>query len=691
MPDPTQKKQQSPSIEMVLATHANDAISRGADPHAVTQRLGQMVQHLRAHPDVAAHANDAISQGADPAQMSLRVWQLASAQPTHETAPATPRGGGSEWGGDEARALPHGSFLAPVAEGLTLGGSGEAMGAIEGANQFIHGGSFKEGYQKGKAATDALNSQFAEENPKTSMALNVAGSLAPIALTGGAAALEEGGARAAVKAGAKYGAISGALGSDGGLTGRAKGAAKGAVIGAIMAPATEAVDRGVGNLLTRSGITDKAAKVIDKVSPKIAATMGTRGQVNRVFADRQDILSAIGASERSGAQQQMERMAATKAEAAKLYGAAKADKTPIDNPELNRLLEDPQVKRAYEIASQIREVSGNPLPRVSAPSEVPRALANQGVSQEQYQHLMELGAKRAGTSVQRVAVNSGIEDLPAELSGVKGGVSLPDPQVLSSLKRYLQNAAEGNMKSKFPIKQEEALALIPKLNSIRDILHETSPAWKKADAAFADAKGQEEAFAAGYDAVRNASSTVARKLVSHSPEAMIESINQPRYPSEPASAIQNRANAFRAGAKAYHASQVKGATIDRGLESVLRVGALEPTAKGAQVRALMYENPKDAAALEATLASKRGTQLEAGAPSAVSTSHIGRIGMLRTLVKPLTEPNTLNSPAGQKAILDRLVAPELTAKEIAALKVGGAQSGRAKSVIRNALAARAAR
>lgn len=70
-----------PNLELILAQQADDAMRRGADPKATTERLGVMLKHLRANPDVAQHGADALAQGADHGAVTGRVWQLAQSAP----------------------------------------------------------------------------------------------------------------------------------------------------------------------------------------------------------------------------------------------------------------------------------------------------------------------------------------------------------------------------------------------------------------------------------------------------------------------------------------------------------------------------------------------------------------------------------------------------------------------------------
>lgn len=598
--------------------------------------------------------------------------------------PEQVRGGGSSWGDEDVPARsPRGAFLAPLAEGLTMGGSGEILGAIEGLNTRLHGGSFSEGYERGKQKVADVGKQFASEHPKTSTALEIGGSIAPIIATGGANAVENGLASAA-RAGAKYGAVSGFLGSDGGLENRAEHALTGAGVGALVAPATSLAGRAIGNIATRTGLTDRVAQAIEKLNPKLGATLGTRGQVNKALSERQDILDALQAPERTAATTQLDRIAATKAQAKQLYDAARADNQAIQHPELSALLQDPQVQRAFEIATQIREATGNPLPKTAAPEQMPAALQKMGVSPERYAELQKLNQNR------RVPVVTGTDILGPELTGAPSqGVPLPDPEVLSLLKRQLGMAVKKGANSQSAFTQEQALGLAPKVQRIRDILHEVSPAWKEADAYYADAKGAEDAYNKGYDAVKAVRGVVGKNLAKLSPEALLKEISTPRYASEPAEAIANRAAAFRAGLRAAYADQVRGATTDKGAASVLKLAALKASPRAAQVRAMMFENPADATAFESVLAGKRGAVLKGGLASV--PVHNYKLGMIKSVARQFTEPDKINTPLGQQELLNRMLSMSLGNQEVASYRGVSPTAARARNAIRNALAANAAR
>lgn len=573
--------------------------------------------------------------------------------------------------------------------GLTFGNGDKVGAATRAVLPHALGGTKGFDYKGALADEKAHSQQFSQNHPTADAIANFAGSVVPVVAIG-APSGTSGLAKAAgstVGQGFIWGAASGALGNtDGGLKGMAEGGAKGAAIGAATAPLVGAIGRGIGNVATRSGLTDAVESLASKINPEAGATLGTRGQINRALAGRQDILDAIGAPEASPAQIQLQRIQQTRETAGHLYGLAKLDKQTVDNPELNKLLSDPQVSRAYEIASKIREFAGNPLPQADLPPTMPLALQKMGVSPERYAELLKLNEQGG-----RVPVVSGVDILPPELMGSQETrIDVPDPEVLSSLKRYLSHAAAGDMKSKFPVKQEEALALLPKVQKIRDILHDISPAWKKADAFYADAKGQEEAFSTGYDAAKRTGLPAAKNLTKNTPEAVDEGMSKPRYATEPEAAMENRVNATREGAKASLAQQVKDQTIDQGLSGVLNAPGLAATENGIKTRSLMFADPQDATSLEQVLAAKRGKLLSRDGGSAPQIPGM-RAGILQKLVKPLKEPNRLNSVKGQQLLTQRLGSPEMQVAEIGRFRKGKTMNDEATRILLSALAARAAR
>lgn len=477
----------------------------------------------------------------------------------------------------------------------------------------------------------------------------------PLQIAGGAPVAAALAPLGALGGGAAFGGLAGADKPADTFSDRLKNIGVGSAFGAAGAKGGQLVGKGLANIADRTGLTDLAGRALSKIAPNVSASLGTEGQVNNALEDRQDILDQIGGSDETGSSQQLARIANTKAQAKQLYDAARQDTQIIQDPELQALLADPSVQKTYQTAAALRAASGNPLPRAAVPDQVPLALQKLGVSPERYAELQALGQSRT-----RIPAISGTDILPPELMGdTPPGVEMPDPDVLAKTKRMLWDKANGLQDSPLAMKQEEAQALLPKIDAIRQTLHRLSPSWQQADQFYAGAKGEEEAFANGFDAFKSANSQSGDNLSTNSPEAMLKAIEEPRYPNEPPDAMAARATAFRNGAKAAASGQVRGADVNRGLKSVLGVNALEPTQPGIQTRSLMFDQPEDATSLESTLAKLRGqsmAQPSAGAGNnPPPVSHFGAVRYLAR--KVMQQPDLLQTPQGQQLLMSRLADP----------------------------------
>src|SRR5258708_2704632 len=116
----------------------------------------------------------------------------------------------------------------------------------------------------------------------------LAAELAPLGILGG---------------GAAFGAIAGAdrpmennlTASDGsGALELIKHMAKGAVAGAAGAKLGQAGGRILGNIATRTGLTDAVSNGLSKVMPNTSAALGTAGQVGEALSDRQSVIDNLG-------------------------------------------------------------------------------------------------------------------------------------------------------------------------------------------------------------------------------------------------------------------------------------------------------------------------------------------------------------------------------------------------------------
>lgn len=661
--------------------------------------------------------------------------------------------------------------------------------------------------------------------------------------------------------GALFGAAAGADRPASSLSDVAKNTVIGSATGAIASKGAQLIGHGLSNIADRTGVSDAVGNLISKVDPESGAAIGTRGQVNDALSERQNVLGVLGDNGQTAAKQQLDRIAATKAQAKTLYDAARNDRQVIQDPELQQLLADPQIQKAYQSASVVRAASGNPLPQVAAPEQVPLALQKMGVSQARYAELQAVGQARAypvgrpalggpsiayhGTSVpfdnfdpaianpnalygpghyftenptvassyattkgaqvapnvrmasldikkpfdadalfgddenydrvsdspdifrilataqqlrpnqdwdeaasmldaranesnitgrdiykvlsktvdengieaKRAAANeilqqsgydgithiggqttggtphrvwvafspeqikppvmqsaripalSGTDILPPELMGERtNGIDVPDPDVLARTKRYLYQAATGNQNSPLPLKQDEAQALLPKIDAIRQKLHTLSPAWQQADQFYSGAKGEEEAFANGVNAFRNAANTTGETLDEKSPEAMIKAISEPRFANEPPEAMAARAEAFRQGMRSAAADQIRSTEVDRGGRAILGKSMFAPTQAGQQVRSLMFENPEQAKSLESLLAQGQGKVAAMGsAPTGMGNmTPVGKFAAVRAAMRMFQPTDLLKTPQGAERLSELLGDPSLLRNELEA-------------------------
>jgi len=249
------------------------------------------------NPEIQAFAQHMREQGASAQEIDTYIkGAIERGQPA--TTPAT------------GPKMPGGSFLAPVAQGLTMGLSDEILGGLEGANQALHGGSFQKGYTEGVAKIRNLGEQYRVEHPVASPALEWAGSIPTIAATGGAGAAEQGlgwGARLgkASLAGLKYGAAGGAGTAEGGLQARAQGALEGGIKSAFAAPFMEgggALLGGFGRALgIPEGLSKGATALSEKVAPGkfsdfLATLGGSTGASGRASSEITNRLASEGSS-----------------------------------------------------------------------------------------------------------------------------------------------------------------------------------------------------------------------------------------------------------------------------------------------------------------------------------------------------------------------------------------------------------
>lgn len=308
-----------------------------------------------------------------------------------------------------------GGFLAPIAQGLTLGAADEILGGIEGLSNLGEEGGFSAGYERGKQKVRAVGQEFKEEHPVASPLLEIGAGLAAPGF--GAAKFVGKGAGALAKigrgatAGAALGAGSGAAYSDEGS--RTGGAIAGGTTGALLGGALPAVGMAGGQILNQLGmrtargaekvgtqkviqalardeitpqmLRDAAAGVGDK--PAILADLGgsnltglgraaqavpskaknqlaetlygrQEGQLGRIAGDVEETLGLKGRDVFDVAE---ELVSKRRENAAPLYEAA-YQKGVIDSDGVRELLKRPAMKKALQSAKITAKDEGTALP-----------------------------------------------------------------------------------------------------------------------------------------------------------------------------------------------------------------------------------------------------------------------------------------------------------------------------------------
>lgn len=137
----------APNVELELAKLANEAMQDGADPHATTRQLHDMIGYLRAFPKMAEHATNALADGvATPADITRALAphvkaytgaQHASVEPTADEL--------------ESSRIPISGALANIAQGIPGAEAAEA-----GVRSLVRGQSYREALSDIQTATGRL-------------------------------------------------------------------------------------------------------------------------------------------------------------------------------------------------------------------------------------------------------------------------------------------------------------------------------------------------------------------------------------------------------------------------------------------------------------------------------------------------------------------------------------------------------
>lgn len=281
--------------------------------------------------------------------------------------------------------------------------------------------------------------------------------------------------------------------------------------------------KGVGRGATRIGLTDRIANLpapvtsnlqVHGVAPRgpllgdAAAAIGTQGAMNDLLHDRQQILDRLPATQRTAAETMANHVDAYKAEADRLYTIAKNDKGVIADPRVQQALQDPDVRQAFELV-QARTQQSTQSVNVQAQSPLARPMLQGHAGSGAPQITVTPGSPATPAlppAVQaRMGAGSPNRLLPALASPpqISFTVELPHPELLANTKRMLRDVVARKFDAG-GLSPVEAARLAPKIDELNAALHDASPAWKDADAHYANAKNFESAFRLAYDAKQGA-------------------------------------------------------------------------------------------------------------------------------------------------------------------------------------------
>ena len=580
-PDEIAGQQQPKSLELTLAQQANEAIKAGHDPAEVTKMLGRVVQHLRSHPDVNQQASEALAAGHDPVAIAGILGQMATdpASKWHEAfrtghLPAAVQAANAAdpdvTEGQDADPL--GEAVRSVGSGVatTLSGLPGGKLAAAGARKVLTGDSFDDSR---KAVNESVE-EYARENPRSAMALQVAGSLPLLGPLGRLGAAAGGGLAGNAAIGAAAAGAQRALDTtDESLADRAKGTVGaaalggglgivapwatrnpivrtglGALAGGVLAP-SGAVPTTIGALTGGAiaakpgGVLSLASKAADKLGASKASTMldalaqtaGTRGDVNREMSGIQQLTEPLGGNVGEGGNAAQRKIAAAQAfnqKAKALYERARTDNRILDDPDVQNLISDPHLQKFWHQTVGIRDAEGVPVPTAM---------------------------------------------------GTMGVVDIPDPEALHLMKRLARDVVDKGYNQNTTISLADAKLLEPKLQQLTQILHDRSPDWKFADRFFQAGKTLEEGANIGYGATKpGMQNPTAKNLGTADPVGAASFVQN--QPSRRLQVLAGRG--VQEGAKGQMLQQLQKAGIDEGREGVLNSPVLGNSGPAQQQRAL---------------------------------------------------------------------------------------------------------
>jgi hypothetical protein len=572
-----------------------------------------------------------------------------------------------------------------------------------------------ETFAESRQAVREIGEEFAKESPRTSTALGLATGAAALAgplKVAEAAMLPMIGSRVA------RGAISGAgtaaayraldttpeAGETAGekLVSRAKGTAiaggAGATMGALAPwlmtsqsiPAMVGrgvVGAGIGGYLggTPGAVTGGAAMIRPDVTARAAVAgvkqvagrlpqsvsdfmqaIGPAGVVNREMQQVQSMMTPLGGkvgAPSEAAAQNIARVEAARRKANDLFKRARADQRIIDTPEVQALLDDPDVAAAFEMAKEIRRAYGGRIPTVTelravfgpaAPTEVApvgtaqspapsvrdaidafRTRLGQAVTRKEgtvMQQTARQGLERQGAMAEgfpitgeRTMLPVGVEPLPP----IPVTREVPDPELLHLTKRILNDVKTRAFGRDVTVQLQDGLRVAPKLDRLRNILHSESKDYADADRAMRLARVAEEAFDMGFTSATSGATRPSAKKLAESTVAAVKAFVEEQPDDEMRRVAE--AAAIR-GARAQMLQQLTGRELTAGAPGMLSAPAMAASAEARQQRSFALGS--QAKSFEDLLSGLRGENV----------AEVGR-GRLRRMIDAAM---TQNAPASRE-------------------------------------------
>jgi hypothetical protein len=220
---------------------------------------------------------------------------------------------------------------------------------------------------------------------------------------------------------------------------------------------------------------------------------------------------------------------------------------------------------------------------------------------------------------------------------------VPNPEILALTKRALGQIAKG-YRSDNAITQEQAQTALPLLDQLRRELHGASPAWKEADAYYANAMNFRDAYTKAFGAQQKATAGGLDPAKLKTPEAISAWVA--KAAGTPIGA--SRAAGQQLGTKARLADALRNAPLEPTIgETVARAGAaFEPSAAAAKIRRPAFGSDAEAASFGQALGEAQSKTRGDFGPPEINLGY----NPMRWLgaVRALSKPNALATAEGMR-------------------------------------------